>query len=235
MRAEQIDDLKRDADPRFIRLVTRRRVLMTFAALAAVLVPLAALAAANDWWFLRFGGAPVPASAPQVVKEGEWDGHAWQLIAYPSRTDGLLCVSMTPKDSVEKGEGAALSCSQFVGVARTPESKASPDMTITLMAGAGSEKLPAYIAGAVIESASAVEIRLADGDLLRVPTYAGPEPLQHVRFYAAQLPAHIQMTPENFTRVFPSWVAGLDSNGNVIACLAPRTAKDGISIRSDCR
>ena len=31
----------------------------------------------------------VPTSAPQVVKEGEWDGQPWQLIAYPSATHGL--------------------------------------------------------------------------------------------------------------------------------------------------
>jgi len=66
-----------------------------------------------------------------------------------------------------------------------------------------------------------------------VPTFAGPEPLQHVRFYAAQLPANI--TPSNATRVFPTWVAGLDAGGAVVACLTARTAKNGTSALSDCR
>ena len=51
-----------------------------------------------------------------------------------------------------------MSCGPFVGLARTPESKASPDMTITFLAGGGSEKLLAYIADPVIEEASVVEV-----------------------------------------------------------------------------
>lgn len=226
--------MERAVERRSVRLVTPRRLVLAFAVLAAVLVPLAALGAANDWWFLKFGGAPVPTTAPQVVKEGEWNGHPWQLIAYPSATHGL-CISFTPKDSGDNGQGGALGCGPFVGVARTPESKASPDMTITVLAGDATEQLPAHIVGAVIEEASAVEIRFVDGDVLRVPTYAGPEPLQHVRFYAAQLPTNFRMTPGNVARVFPSWVAGLDASGDVVACVAPRTAKDGISSLSDCR
>ncbi|MCP9487949.1 MAG: hypothetical protein MSC30_19090 [Gaiellaceae bacterium MAG52_C11] len=108
-------------------------------------------------------------------------------------------------------------------------------MSITVGAGDATEGLPANIRGAVIEPASAVEIRFPDATVLRVPTFAGPEPLQHVRFYAAQLPANFHMTPDNVTSVFPSWVAGLDATGNVVACLAPRTAKNGISALSDCR
>lgn len=228
------DVLTRGGERHTAGRVTKRRLVLVFAVLAAVLVPLAALAAANDWWFLKFGNNPVPTTAPQVVAEGEWNGRPWQLIAFPSATHGL-CISMTPKDSAQDGAGGGLSCGSFVGVARTPESKASPDMTITFLAGGGSEKLPAYIAGAVIEKAALVEIRLADGDALRVPTVAGREPLQHIRFYAAQPPSDIQLTPENVRRVFPRWIAGLDANGKVVACLAPRTAKDGISIRSECR
>lgn len=233
MTVEQIDVLERAGERRSVRLVTPRRLVLAFAVLAAVLVPLAAFGAATDWWFLRFGGTPVPTTAPQVVKEGEWNGHTWQLIAYPSATHGL-CISITPKDSGDKGEGGALSCGPFVGVARTPESKGSPDMTITFLAGDATEKLPAYIAGPVIEEASVVEVRFGGGDVLRVPTFAGPEPLQHVRFYAAQLPTDIRLTPGTAAALL-KWVAGLDASGNVVACLAPQTAKDGISFLSDCR
>ena len=235
MRAEQIDVLERDGERWSIRLATRRRVVMALAVLAAVLVPLAALGAANDWWFLKNGGAPAPTTAPQVVKEGKWNGHPWQPIAYPTSTDGLLCISITPKGSGATGEGGSMACSAFVGIARTPESESSPAMPITVGASDATEKLPANIRGAVIEPASAVEIRFPDGNVVRVPTFAGPEPLQHVRFYMAVLPTHFRLTPDNFSRVFPSWIAGLDASGNVVACLAPRTAKNGISALSDCR
>ena len=208
--------------------VTRRRIVIVSVVLAAVLVPLAALAATNDWWFLKFGGVPTPTHAPLVVKEGRWDGHPWQLFAYPSTTVGL-CVSVTPKHSA--GEGAAMGCAAFAGIPRTPETKASPDMTITYLSGSASAELPAYIAGPVIENASTVEIRFANGDVLRVPTFAAPEPLSHIRFYITPLPAADQTTPSTF----PTWVAGLDTNGNVVACLAPLAANDGISPFSDCR
>ena len=214
----EMDVMERAVEGRSVH--HRRRLILVFAVLAAVSVPLAAFGAANDWWFLNNRGAPLPATAPQVVKEGEWDGQPWQLIAYPSASHGL-CFSITPKDSGATGEGGAASC---VGP--------SPQLTITALVGGGSASLPAYIAGPVIEEASVVEVRFPDGNVMRVPTFAGPEPLQDVRFYAAQLPANI--TPSNVTRVFPTWVAGLDASGEVVACQTPRTAKNGISTLSDC-
>jgi hypothetical protein len=231
--SDWLDVLERAGVRRPARLVTKRRLIIVVAVLAAVLVPLAALAAgaAKDWWFLRFGDAPAPAKTPVVVKEGHWDGHPWQLIAYPSTTDGL-CFSVTPKQSTESGEGGAMSCGPFAGVARPSETKGSPDMTITFLSGAADRELPGYIAGPVIPQARTVEIRFTNGEVLRVPTFVGPEPLQHIRFYATQLPAG--QTPRRFP-AFLSWIAGLDRDGNVVACLAPPTAKDGRSPLSDCR
>lgn len=226
------DVLERAGEQRSTRVVTRRRLILVVAVLAAVLLPLAALGAANDWWFLKAGSAPMPTKSPTVVKEGEWDGHRWQLIAYPTGTDGL-CVSMTPKGSEREGSGAAMGCGPFAGVARTSETKASPDITITFLMGASSDDLPGYIAGAVIEQAATVEIRFGNGEVLRVPTFAGPEPLEHIRFYAAQLPASIRPSPT--TPGIPKWVAGLDANEYVVACLAPLTAKDGVSSLTNCR
>jgi hypothetical protein len=206
--------------------VTRRRVRRLVVALvvvAAVLVPLAALAAANDWWFLRGTGAPRPVHEPFVIRDGRWDGHGWQLVAYPSATDGL-CLSMTPTGS---SEGAAMSCGPFAGVGRTRETKATPDMRITFLSGGGSELLPAYITGPVIETATTVEIRLTDGSTLRAPTFAARAPLAHVRFYVLRDP--------DPTGSAPQWVAGLDASGKIVACLVPKTATDGISPLSACR
>jgi hypothetical protein len=216
------------------RLPTRGRLVVALVVLAAVLIPLAALAAANEWWFLNSGSTPKPVHAPAVVKEGEWSGHSWQLIAYPSGTDGL-CFSLTPKGSAANGAGGALSCSPFVGVARTRETKAAPDMTITFLSGTHNPKLPSYVVGPVIERAAEVELHFANGEVLRVPTFGASGPLEHVRFYATQVPASwFPSSPPGLVPLF-DWIAGLDKAGNVVACLAPATAKDGMSPLSDCR
>lgn len=205
--------------------------MLALALLAAALVPLAALGAASDWWFLRDHG-PAPVSAPDVVKEGEWSGHPWQLTAYPSGRVGL-CVSVTPAGSNAGGSGGATSCAPFVGVP-TAETKGSSKMTITFLSGTASGELPAYIAGPVIDKASTVEIEFGTGEVLRLPTFSGAASLGHVRFYATQLPATIRMTLQN-QRSFINTLAGLDGDGNVVACLSTRTAVDGVSPLSDCQ
>lgn len=115
-------------------------------------------------------------------------------------------------------------------------------MTITFLSGAAGDELPAYIAGPVIDKASTVEIEFATGEVFRLPTFRGSASLRHVRFYAAQLPATIPMPQpgqriQNPTQPWPpiNTLAGLDSDGNVVACLAPRTAVDGVSPLSDCQ
>jgi hypothetical protein len=205
-----------------LQLRGKRRLILALAVLAAVLIPLIALGAANEWWFLKYGGAPTPTSPPVIVKEGNWSGHPWELVAYPT-ADGL-CYSVMPAGSKTEGAG---SCASFVGVARTNETKKTSDMTITYMSGNG-YRLPVWIAGPVIDSASQVEIRFENGKNLRLPTFAAPASLGRVRFYAAPLPTGVSPSP-------PKSIAGLDIDGNVIACLAPATAVDGISPLSACK
>jgi hypothetical protein len=216
------------------RRPARRTLVLAFAVLVVVLVPIVALASANDWWFLRSGGAPTPVHAPGVVKEGTWSGHPWQLIAYASSTDGL-CFVVTPATSQLEGRGAAMACAPFSGIPRTQATKPAHDMTITYLSGSASALLPAYIAGPVIEDAEDVEIHFSNGDVLRAPTFPAPESVGPVRFYATPLPA--ADTPESPGRnaVHPIELAGLDESGNVVACLVPRTAVNGISPLSDCR
>lgn len=215
------------------RVLSRRRLVLVAIAVGAVLVPLGAFGAANDWWFLGSGGTPVPVSAPIVVKEGEWSGHRWQLVAYPSNTDGL-CFTIVPPAWKAHGSTAGMACAPFVGVARTAHTKVSPDMTITWLAALGNRSFPAYIAGPVVSSVDQVEIKFVNGDMLRTPTFAAPDPLNAVRFYAAQLPAAVA---RSFIPAHPlvQTLAGLNAKGNVVACLAPQTAVDGISPLSDCR
>ena len=208
------------------RLLTRGRVIVVLAVAAAVIIPLAAVAAANDWWFFRTPGSPTPTSAPVVVKTGVWGAHPWQLVAYPSETDGL-CVSMVLGTGSGSSYGAAMGCAPIEGVARTTQTKpGAPDMTITYLSGSATAELPAYIVGPVIEDATTVAIRWSDGTTIRTPTFAAPSPLEHVRFYAAANPPYDISSME--------WIAGLDHSGHVVACLAPATATNGISPLSAC-
>jgi hypothetical protein len=227
------DVLARAGVNRRARLVTKRRLVIVFVVLAAVLVPLVALGGANDWWFVHFGG-PTPTQAPQVVQEGNWDGHPWQMTAYPSSTDGL-CVAITPTDS-SNGAGGAQECGTFAGIPRTAETtKDSSDMTITYLAGTpGSSAFPAYIVGPVIDKAATVELRFANGATLRVPTFAGTQSLTGVRFYATPLPGPVVIAP-GASAGLPKWIAGLDTDGTVVACLVPATAKNGLSPLAACR
>ena len=163
------------------------------------------------------------------------------MIAYPSNTHGL-CVSLTPAGSNEDGSGGAMSCGPFVGVPRTVETRLSSEMLITLLTSGASPEFPAYIVGPVIDRASTVEIHYKTGEVLRLPTFSGAASLGHVRFYAAQLPASIprplpgqRLDAHNAPSFMPTKLAGLDSDGNIVACLVPRTAVDGVSPLSDCR
>lgn len=177
-----------------LRLPTKRRLIVALALLAAALVPLAALGAASDWWFVQDHG-PAPVSAPNVVKEGEWSEHPWQLTAYPSGTD--LCFSVTPAGSNADGSGGATNCAPFAG-RPDPETKGSSKMTITFLSGAAGTELP-----------------------------AGATACNH-----PNTPARVGTHKE---RSFINKLAGLDSDGNVVACLTPRMAGDGASPLSDCQ
>lgn len=213
------------APPRRLRSahMTRRRVLIALVILTAVLVPLAAIAADSDWWFLRSGGAPTPSSAPVVVKEGEWDRKSWKLIAYPSTTKGL-CVSLTP-NNVE-GTGAVMGCAPILGVPRTDQTTGA-DLGITYVTGI-SDAFPPFVAGPVTGKAETVEINFQTGETLRLPTFSGPESLGDVRFYAAQL-------PPSLTSPAIAKLVGLDKNGIIVACLVPIAAGDGVPPLSACQ
>jgi hypothetical protein len=214
-------------------ILRRRRFVLAFAVAVAILVPLAAIASANEWWFLKDGGLPQPTgAAPAVVKTGVWSGHSWQLVAY--RSGDNLCFSVDPRPeatAADNGAGAAAACAPFAGVANSP---ASPtEMSITYMSGSSHDFL-SYIAGPVIERATEVAVTFTDGRVLRLPTFAAPTSLGAVRFYASQLsdPATAPSASPPSTSI--SKLTGYDNN-NVVACLVLATAVDGVSPLSDCR
>jgi hypothetical protein len=222
------DVVRRAREDRGAPRVWRRRGLLAVALAVVVLIPLAATAATRDWWFLDISGAPTPAAAPIVVREGEWYRHPWELVAFPSTSEGL-CFGINPRGEGETGGG--LACAAVVGVARTPETKDSPDLAITYMhSGGDNGGLPAYIVGPVIESAATVVIRFQNGQQLRVPTFPAPAPLDRLRFYATPLPPDLAAGSAEV-----EWLAGLDSNDRVVACLAPSTARHGSSALTDCQ
>jgi hypothetical protein len=213
-----------------VRRSPRRRWVVAAIVFAASLLPLVALAGAEDWWFFRFGSAPAPVTGVGVVKTGTWDGKRWVLAAFRSGTDGV-CFSMMPAGSASSdGAGGSLSCDQIEGVPRTPQSKRYTPHGITYLMGGGSALLPAYIVGPVAARADEVEVHFANGIVLRTPTFEAPESLgSSIRFYAAQRPESVRPSIGSVEKL-----VGLDRNGRIVACLIFPMPEEGVAL-SACR
>ncbi|MGD0167822.1 MAG: hypothetical protein ABSC51_11155 [Gaiellaceae bacterium] len=226
------DVLGRAGEPerhRLRRLCGKRRLILVFAILVAVLAPLIALSAENEWWFLGGGSLLTPASPPVVVKEGSWDGHPWELVAFRS-TMGDLCYGVMPPGSEVSGVGGGLACGRFHGIERPNGTKVTWDVKIagSSAGGNGRNDFPAYLDGPVIDSASQVEITFPNGQVMRVPTFAAPTSVGRVRFYATQLPANASL--DSITSL-----AGLDKDGHVVACSVGATVAAGPPPLSACK
>lgn len=219
-----------------MRWLSARRLAITAAIVVAIAVPLVAVAASQDWWFLRFGGAPVPVTDVTIVKTGSWQGKAWQLAAYRSQTAGI-CFSITPSPTANPaGEGAAMGCARIEGVPRTGQSKPYTSHAIMFLSGAGPSGFPAYIVGAVIDTADEVAIELLDGTTLRTRTFDAPKELgSAIRFYATELPEQRSPTGELPRLRFPVRnLAGLSSDGRIVACLIVPVPEEGVPL-AGCR
>jgi hypothetical protein len=166
----------------------RRRLVAVVIAITAVLVPLAAVAATQGWWFLGHG-APTPVGGVAVVTRGEWNGIPWTMTAYRSSTDGV-CTGLTPQQSGKTaGMGAGLACDTITGVPRTSRSKPFTPHGISYMQSSGSGRFPSYVVGPVVAAARSVEVTLSDKTVLQISTFAAPKNLQsQIRFYLTQLP-----------------------------------------------
>jgi hypothetical protein len=208
-----------------------RRLVVVAVVLAAVGVPLTAVAASQDWWFFAAGHAPVPVTPVGVVKTGEWDGKRWVLAAYRSGTDGV-CYSMSPASSANStGQGGAMGCDQIEGVPRTEQSKRYTPHAITYLSGSASPDLPAYIVGPVIDRAVTVEVFFAEGRTLRTETFEAARDLGSIRFYAAELPEGVQLGPGPG---FLEKLVGLDGDGQIVACMTFPMPEEGVPL-SACR
>lgn len=213
---------------------SRRVVLVTaFAAALVVLVPLCAVAAVNDWWFLRGSPATVVQGDPAVIKSGDWGGRPWDFVAYPNAKDGL-CFGITPAAEPSSSFGASMNCGPF-GPARSTTTNAHPDIRISFVSGQATRVLPAYIAGPVVTQAATVLVKLNDGTTLRTPTFSAPPPLEHVRFYATSLPTTDTSEAGGPSQFFPfAWIAGLDKNNRIVACFKPPTPQSTAGGAADC-
>ena len=156
----------------------RRKWLLLAAVVAAVLVPVAAatVAATNDWWLFHADHGLHPVTEPVVVQTGTWDGKRWQLVASRFAGNGIVgyCSSVMLYGSppaVSSGGGGG--CGGFI--TRPADAPAGP--AGINFGSAESRGLPYWAAGPVVDTAVAVDIRFRNGDVLRVPTYAGPNPL----------------------------------------------------------
>lgn len=217
----------RDAGPRSprTRVVTRRRLVLLAAALAAALIPLGAIGASQDWWFLH-DAAPQAVSAVVVVKEGVWAGKPWQLVAYRSTTDGL-CVGLTPKSADVLQQAGTLDCAPFEGVPATAETKHTTPLGITYIDSGGVSggiEFPPSIVGAVVGNATEVVLTFGDESVVRAQAFLAPTSLgAAVRFYAVEISD--RLSSQELVKA-----AGLDEQGRVVACIISPLPEDGVPL-----
>jgi hypothetical protein len=195
----------------------RRKWLLVAALVAAVVVPVAAATVAvtnwSGWWSSPHDQFR-PTSEPVVVQTGSWDGARWQLVAYrefDSSNIDVYCYSVMPYGSSLTARPAVGGCG---GIPVRPPDAPTGQAGI-LYGSAESPGLPYWAAGPVVDTAVVVALHFRDGDVQRLPTYAAPESLGHVRFYATPIPQVPQSSGQS-----PVKVIGLDENGAVVACLA---------------
>jgi hypothetical protein len=197
-------------------LVTRRRVVIALAVLVAVLIPLTAVGAQQQWWFLA--GSPEPASSPVVIMGGTWAGHPWHVVAYRSRTEGL-CDGIV--EDVTRISNAELGCGPFQGISDSHRSLFGGDPTITATTGAATD-LPVHVFGAVVGEARTITMVLETGETLHAATVAAPSSLGDIRFYALRLPASAGPPAKQGYLWQPiDKLTAYDERGNVVACSIP--------------
>jgi hypothetical protein len=219
--------------------------LLAAAALAAVVIPLVALAAVNDWWFFGVPGTPEPVKSPVVVTKGSWNGHAWQLVAYNSQGEGT-CWSVTFEGTASEpggrgvtlgpgvlGRGGSmLGCGSIVGMRLPHIHEQLP--TVTYMAGSNADGSIRWIAGPVVASAAKVVVRFREGAVLELRTFAPSSSLgnlrwfHEIRFFVGRLPSNVE--PDALVQS----ITGYSVRGKPVACLLYGKSIVGYPNPSDC-
>jgi hypothetical protein len=176
--------------------LARHRVLLAFALmLLAVLIPLTALAVGRGWWFLSAYG-PKPVGNVVVVTSGRSQGVPWNLTAF--RTDkGTICYAVTVRPATPQLLGSAEACGPVSATTPISFLRSFGVVHVELLRGhftyrgAQLHPFPAYIVGAVTNSASEVDVSSGPGSPQRIRTVAAPAGLHAaVRFFIAARPAN---------------------------------------------
>ena len=220
-----------------LQRLRKRPLLVVALVLLIAFVPVSALAVAgkNPWWFLRastmFGNGPAKGSVVVVLKRGSWDGQGWVLTAYKG-TRGL-CYQLTQTSAHGKatnlgagGCGSAPGTFARAGIGH-PVKIAVSWMGSTISIGGPLKGQIRYIVGPIVPSASEVVITLANGTVIRTPTFTVPSKLGvTTRFFAAQTsiapsPNHGALSCRASVlgdrQSSPVRVVGLDASGHVVA------------------
>jgi hypothetical protein len=178
------------------RLLASRRLLVALALLLlAVLIPLTALAVGHGWWFLSAYG-PKPVGNVVVVTSGRSQGMPWNLTAF--RTDkGTICYAVTARPATPQLLGSTEACGPVSSSAPISFLRSLGVARVELSRGHFTYRrpqphpFPAYIIGAVINSASEVDVAAGPGSTQRIRTVAAPASLHAaVRFFIAARPAN---------------------------------------------
>jgi hypothetical protein len=219
---------------RSMRGIHRRPLLVALILFVCVLVPVSALAVAKDdpWWFLRFqplGLGPAKGSQVVVIKQGSWNGQSWLLTAYRSRA-GQLCYQLTENapNGRHSGQGAG-GCGSVPGssvaTANGPRTLGITYLSGSLVAINGRGPVR-FIVGPVVNKATEVVIRLANGTVMHTPTFTAPSELGlATRFYAASVPTSTSAARQTscgqrvaaFASTRPAKLVGLDASGHPVA------------------
>jgi hypothetical protein len=176
-------------------LASRRLLLALALLLLAVLIPLTALAVGHGWWFLSAYG-PKPLGNVVVVTSGRSQGTPWNLTAF--RTDkGTICYAVTVRPATPQLLGSTEACGpvspstpisflRSLGVAHVELSRGH-----FTYRGPQPHPFPPYIVGAVISSASEVDVSAGPRSTQRIRTVTAPASLHAaVRFFIASRPAN---------------------------------------------
>jgi hypothetical protein len=172
----------------------RRLAILGVGAAIALLIPLTALAAVEQWWFFSGPiGAPTPVGDVVVVQSGVSNGTPWALTAYRTSSDDL-CVGFAPNASASgptstpttNSTSTVLSCGASLN--GLPASAGQPggahEVSFVESASTASEML----GGPAAANVARVEIVLTAGSPLLVDTFPAPAALDTpLRFFVADL------------------------------------------------
>jgi hypothetical protein len=184
----------------------RKRWLLAASLLLAIVSPLGAIAAGDEWGFFR--SMSPPATTPEVLQTGSWAGHGWELVGYRDERRGICFTVISTETPRTEQRGRAMACGGSPeGHPRGSDGQGGMGSLLAYVGG-GPGVSQRYIAGPAIDGTRDMAIHLAGGDVIRTPTFDVPDSMGSVVFYAAPLPDTAEVVR----------LIGRAADGRVIAC-----------------